>query len=299
MSALASGCLVAALVVGARDLRRDGRRPAAMPAAVRWAAARYGRSRAGRRLAARLWCAQIPMSPAAWRVAQVLVAMPVCAVLVAAGMGPPAALAASSSAVRGGGATLLRLRRGAATAALDSAAPVLARALSTELQAWGSGAQAIAAASARCAGREPLVVSRVLQGAAARVVLGGDASTSLWRAVAAAAPRSSPRSEAVRVAAVFALHRHDSAATAAALEQLAASLEDGASVRREARAAVAEVRMSAVAVPGIAAATLAMLLASDPPALLAALSMPLCALLGSVVVVVVAASVGVRRMVSV
>jgi hypothetical protein len=64
------------------------------------------------------------------------------------------------------------------------------------------------------------------------------------------------------------------------------------------RAAVAEVRMSAVAVPLIAAATLAMLLATDPPALVAALSLPLLPMLAVAAVVVVFASLGVRKLVS-
>jgi hypothetical protein len=141
-------------------------------------------------------------------------------------------------------------------------------------------------------------VARVLQGAAARVLLGGDAASSLQRAMADVVPNRPGTSAASRVAAVFALYRHDAAATAGALERLASAQEDQAALRSDMRAAVAEVRMSAVAVPLIAAATLAMLLATDPPALVAALSLPLLPMLAVAAVVVVFASLGVRKLVS-
>jgi Flp pilus assembly protein TadB len=98
------------------------------------------------------------------------------------------------------------------------------------------------------------------------------------------------------VVAVFALHRHDAAATASALDRLARALEEEGAARREARGLLADVRMSATAVPAIAGATLAMLLATDPPALAAALTPPLLPLLAGAVVIVACASFGVRRL---
>jgi hypothetical protein len=229
----------------------------------------------------------------------VLVAVPLTTFLMAAGVPPLGALTGAATADRSVASLLLRLRRRAASRALDAAAPLLARALATELAAWGSGVQAITGASARCAdGRAPVILSRVLEAAAARVVLGGDSSSSLQRALAAAAPGLPDGSRAARVAAVFALHRHDSAATAAALDRLANALEQEAAVQADVRAAGAEVRMSAVAVPMLAAATLAMLLATDPPALVAALGMPVLPLLGIAAAVVVMAAVAARRVVS-
>src|SRR5207245_51135 len=131
-----------------------------------------------RRLGARLWRAQVRMPASAWRCAQALLAVPIATVLGALGLDAIPALASASTVARIGGATLLWLRRGAASVALESATPALARALATELAAWGSGAQAIAGAASRCAaGGEPMA-SRVLQAAAARVMLGGDASSS-------------------------------------------------------------------------------------------------------------------------
>jgi hypothetical protein len=300
MIAVALACSAAATWLGMRDLR-TGRRTARPGdrGIVRRVVERYDRSRAGRRLAARLWRAQIHMSPAAWRCAQLLVAVPVTTLLIAAGAPPVGALTGAGTAARSGASVLLRLRRRAAATALDEVAPVLARALATELAAWGSGVQAVTAACRRCShGRAPTVVARVLEAAAVRVALGGDPASSLHRALDAAAPNLRGESPASRVTAVFALHRHDVAATAVALERLATALEADGVLRNDVRAATGEVRMSAVAVPLLAAATLAMLLATDPPALAAALTLPVLPLLGGAAVVVVLASLAARRVVS-
>jgi Flp pilus assembly protein TadB len=302
MKLLALGCLLVALVLALRDLRRDSLRSrhsrAQRAAVLRRVAAIYDRSRAGRRLAVRLWRAQVHMSPSSWRIAQVLLAIPIATTLVAAGLDAAPAFASASTATRVGGALVLWVRRRACATALDSAAPLLARGLATQLAAWGSGAQAVERAASRCAGNSSPAAARVLQGAAARVLLGGDAASSLHRAMSETVPRLPVASDAARVAAVFALHRHDAAATSHALERLASALEDQAALRSDVRAAFAEVRMSAVAVPLIAAATLAMLLATDPPALVAALTLPLLPMLAVAAVVVVCASLGVRKLVS-
>jgi hypothetical protein len=303
MRALALALLLGALTLGASDLRRTRRSRSVARARWRVArriAARYDRSRPGRRLATRLWRAQIHMSAAGWRSAQLLVAVPAATALLALGIDPLPAFAAATTAIRIGGAAVLWSRRTSVRSALDGAAPVIARGLATELAAWGSGAQAICGAASRCgAGGSPLLASRVLEAAAARVILGGEAAASLHRAIAEALPGAPASSPSARVAAVFALHRHDAASTAAALDRLATALDDGAAARREAQAAVAEVRMSAAAVPVIAAATLGMLLVSDPPALAAALSLPVRPILATAAILVVAASAGVRRLVSV
>jgi hypothetical protein len=301
MSAVALLCLVIALVLGLRDVRRGQARPSK----GRWRdalariASLYDRSPMGRRLAARLWRAQMRTSPAGWRCRQVLILVPTAALLMALGAAPAGAWLTAGSVVRGGGSLILRLRRHACRVALDAAAPLLARSLATELAAWGSGAQAVVGASSRCCRSGPSSVAAwTLERAAARVVLGGDASVSLRRALDDAVPALPGTSPAVQVAAVFALHRNDAATTAAALERLAMSLEEDAEVRRQARAAAGEVRMSAVAVPCLAGATLAMLLAADPAALAAALSFPLLPLLGAAALAVTAAAAGVHRLVS-
>ncbi|HEV7677295.1 MAG TPA: type II secretion system F family protein [Candidatus Dormibacteraeota bacterium] len=234
-----------------------------------------------------------------WRCGQLLVMVPAATVLIAAGTGATGALLTAASAVRGGGSLILRLRRGSSRTALDAAAPTLARSLATELAMWGSGVRSVVGASSRCSrsGTSPMS-AWILERAATRVVLGGDASVALRRAIDDAVPDLPGTSAAARVAAVFALHGNDAAATAAALERLAAALDEDADVRRQARAAAGEVRISAVAVPCLSAATLAMLLASDPPALAAALSMPLLPLLAAAAVVVTAAAVGTHRLVS-
>lgn len=222
-----------------------------------------------------------------------LIAAPLLTALVAAGMPPLNATLLALSIARGGSAMLRRLRRERTRQALEAASPGLARALATELALWGSGAQAITAARTDCE-----VAARVLDGASARVLLGADASSALHRALLDAVPRLPATSAAARLAAVFALHRHDSAAAAAALTRLADALDAEAAVHDDVRAATAEVRMSAIAVPLLAAAILALVLAGDPPALLAALSMPVLPILACGATVVVCASLAVRRLVT-
>jgi hypothetical protein len=301
MRAFAAVCLLLAVALGGADLRRSaGSRPAApRPALLHRVAGRYDRSRPGRRLAERLWRAQVRLSPSAWRGAQVMLAAPVATTAVALGAAPLPALAAAMTVTRSGGALLLRLRRRAALRAADAAAPQLARALATELAAWGSGGQALTSAARRAEADGPLVLRRVLQGAAAWVLLGGDATSALQRSLDEAVAGLAPCSPAARVAAVFALHRYDAAAVAAALERLAAALEADAAARRDVEAVTGEVRMSAVAVPALAGGTLAVLLAGDPPALAAALSLPVLPILGAAVLIVVCASLAARRVVAV
>jgi hypothetical protein len=301
MNALALLCLLAALVLGARGMRSSSTRPSSSRGrdALARVAALYDGSPMGKRLAARLWRAQIRMSPIGWRCGQLLIMVPVATLLMAAGTAVMGAWLTAASVVRGGGSLILRLRRGACRDALDVAGPVLARALATELAAWGGGPQAVIGASSRGSrsGTSPMA-AWILERAAARVVLGGDASISLRRAIDDALPTLPGTSPAAQVAAVFALHRSDATATATALDRLAVALEEDAEVHRQARGAAGEVRMSAVAVPCLAAVTLAMLLTADPAALAAALSMPLLPALGAAAVAVVVAAAGVHRLVS-
>jgi len=307
----ALACFLSALLLGLRRAESSGVDPrpvgdrsvrefALSESLAARAARRYDRTPAGVRLASRLWSAQIAFSPSAWRAAQLLVAIPLGTMIVAIGAPPAIGVCAAMSIVRGGGSLLLQVRRHRARDALDAAAPLVARALAIELSTWGSGAQAIVRAADRCrtsSSRSASVAARVLESAAARVALGGEAGDALQRAVQGAS-RSRTATSAAVVSDIFALHLHDAAATAAALERLAGALDENRAVRREARATVGDVRMSAIAVPAIAAATGVVLLSSDPPALAAALSVPLLPVLGIAVVVVAAAVVGVRRLVA-
>lgn len=297
---------LAAALLGTRDLvraRRAGvgaRRDSPVTTTSfprRWVSAiacRYDSSPMGRRLAAKLWSAQIEVAPARWRCVQLALALPVATWLIAFGMATVPAAVTGLSITRTGARLVLWVLRGRARTALEAAAPLMARALSTELAAWGSGAQAIGGASRRCTSAPTLV--RLLDLAGARVALGGDAATSLRRALDQAHPRLAPTSPPAVVAAVFALYRHDAAATATSLDHLAAAMDAVQSARRDAAAAVGEVRMSAVAVPLIAAATGALLLSSDPAALAAALSLPLLPVLAVAVLVVAVASGLARRL---
>ena len=255
----------------------------------------YDRSVPGRRLDTQLWAAQIDLSPSGWRCAQLLVAIPLTTTLLAIGAAPVLAVTASLSLSRLGGRLLCWLLRGRSRQAIAASAPALARALATELAAWGSGTHAVLGAGGRC--REVRAVDRVMQLAAARVALGAEPGPALARALAQAEPDLPAGSPFATVIAIFGMYRYDTAATAVALDRLAAAIEDDGAVRREARAAVGEVRMSALAVPAIAAATLGVLLSTDPPALAATLSFPLLPLLGIAALVVAIAAFAARRLV--
>lgn len=299
MRLLSLSFLLAALLLAVRDLRHERRSHGGSAVSLRLVhrlAAAYDASRPGRRLAERLWRAQIHLSPSRWRAAQALLTLPLGTTLIAFGVDAVPAFASASTVLRIASVLLLWSRRHAAGHAVDSAAPLIARSLATELAAWGNGGQAVMGAASRCRDGAPPAAARVLQAAAARVLLGGEAAASLRGAMDDAVQRSENRAPAARVAAVFALHRHDAVATAAALERLAAALEAQAALHSDVRAAVAEVRMSAIAVPVIAAATLIMLLATDQAALVAALSPPLLPVLAVAAVLVTIASLGVRRL---
>ncbi len=285
---------LACLALGTRDLAR---RPHASPHLLGGIAGRYDASRPGRRLAALLWRAHVHTTPARWRCGQLLVAVQAIVVLLLLGVAPLPAGGLAMTVSRTGGRVVLWLRRTRSRAAVDAATPALARALGTELAAWGSGAQAVSGARRRCT--TVPAATRILDAAAARVALGGDAALSLRRAITEMEPRLPPSSPARVVATVFAMHRHDAAATAAALDRLAAALDDDRAVRREVSATVGEVRASTVAVPLIAALTAGILFMTDPAALGAALSFPLFPLLiGAVLVVALAAAVARRLLVA-
>jgi len=271
--------------------------PSRLHGAIRRLGRRYDVSIFGRRLEPQLWAAQLELSPAGWRCAQLLVAVPLGTVLAAAGASGAVAATAALSMTRAGGRLVLWLCRRRSRDAIAAASPLIARSLATELAAWGSGTQAVLGASARCRGVP--AARRVTDLAAARVALGAEPAPSLQRALDQVEPGLGNDSPAAAVVSVFALYRYDAAATANALDRLAAAIEDERTVRREARAAVGEVRMSSVAVPAIAAATGGMLLSADPPAFTAALSLPLFPLLLGAVVIVVAAAVAARRLVAI
>ena len=293
---LALACACLAVGLGVRDMARRSRASGASATMLRLGR-RYDHSPFGCRLEARLWAAQVRMAPSAWRCAQLLLAVPVATTLVAAGVGGITAVAGAFSAVRIGGRMALSARRGRGREALDAAVPQIARSLATELGAWGSGALAVTGAARRCA--DMTAASRVLDLAAARVALGGEPAASLQRALEQVEPELPSSSAARIVPAIVALHRYDAAATAASLDRLAAALDDDRAVRRETRARVGEVRMSAVAVPLIAATTGAILLSSDPPALMAALSLPLFPVLLALIAVIVGTAALARRLVSI
>jgi Flp pilus assembly protein TadB len=302
---LALASLLGALLASVHAILSGSGRSSPAPrgrGTVRRLARRYDHSEPGRSLATRLWLAQIHLTPSEWRTAQILVGAPLCTVLLATGVPEWTAVSAAISVPRVAGAMVLRARRGASRASLDRGVPLLARALSTELAISGAGGQALVSAVARCR-RSPSpsaqVVGHLVDSAAARVVLGAHPADALRRAFDELAPRCPAGSPAALAVGVFGLHPHDAGATAEALEILASTVEHEQALHREVRAAVADARMSAIAVPCIAAATGAMVLATNPAALVAALSMPLLPILAAALVAVSLASIGVRRLTAV
>src|SRR5258707_15741820 len=108
MTALALACLLTALVLGTLDLRARNLAATTPPNRLRRIASLYDRSPMGKRLAARLWRAQVRMSPSSWRLAQCLLAVPAATTLMAFSVpGVPGTLTAASIA-RAGGAVFLR-----------------------------------------------------------------------------------------------------------------------------------------------------------------------------------------------
>ena len=268
----------------------------AQPGRLARIASRYDRSRGGERLAVRLWRAQLDITPSRWRCGQASLAMPTFTLLLGFGASPLTGAGLAMTAVRfASSAALLALRK-RAPRALDAAAPSIARRLATELAASANGNAALLAAARRSGAPDSRVAAWILDRTAARVVLGGGATTSLRDAMDQAVGKLRTHSPAGRVAAIFALHHRHVAACADALQRMARGLEDDASTRREIRATVSEVRMSALAVPLVALATALLLFTSDPAALVAALSPPLLPFLAVAVLVVVAAVLSVRRL---
>jgi hypothetical protein len=305
MHLLAVAALLGALLAGVRALLDASGRAASARrrhGMVRRLARRFDSSDPGLRLARRLWLAQVQLAPSEWRGAQLLVAAPLCTALLVFGAPAWTAVSAALSFPRLAGSAVLRARRGASRAALDHGTPLLARALGTELALWGSGTQAVVGAAARCrrsSSASAQAIGRLLDGAAARVVLGAHPADALRRSLDELAPGCHAGSPAAIAVGIFGLHPHHAVAAAGALEIHASTVEHDQALHREARALVGDARMSAVAVPCIAAATATMVLASNPAALAAALSPPLLPILGATVVAVALASFTVRRLTAV
>jgi Flp pilus assembly protein TadB len=254
------GLLAAGLATVLLRLARWERPPAPAASTPGRLAAWYGRTRGGRRLQVRLRRAMIATTPARWRAAQLLVALPATLALTAV-LGPGAGVGLGVGAVRVGGRVLLGLRGGRRAVELERAAPDLARGLSAELSAGVSAEDALAAAGAAVCGSRP-VLAPVVAAALRRTAAGEGAGAALASALAGEPEAGSDR-HLLTVAALLSL-QGCAGGDPVAFERLARAFEATVATREEARAVTAEARMAAAAVPALSGALAAALVATQP-----------------------------------
>jgi Flp pilus assembly protein TadB len=227
----------------------------------------YDRSRAGRRLRRRLDAAEIEISPATWRAAQLMAWVPATLAVSLLGASLPAAAALGASVVRGGGVVLLRSRSGRRAAAVEAAVPVVARSLAAEL-GRGIGLTDALSALRDPAHRQGRAVASLVAGLAAAASVGEHPDEALARRAGAEA---GPAAVALRrLAGAVALARRGGGPVA--LRRVADAIDQRRRLRHQAAAGVAEARWTALLVPLIAVVVLALLLTTSPGAASAALS---------------------------
>jgi hypothetical protein len=193
-------------------------------------------------------------TPARWRLGQALVVVPL-ALLATAAFGPLLGLAVATGAVRTGARLLLRSRSGRRAAALERAAPVLARSLGAEL-AGGVGAEDALAAAAASLPSDDRILRPILATALVHTALGEAPGRAL--ATAAAGAEDGGRG-LITVATVLAIQ------------------ERGGGDPGSFDPLTAEARLAAVAVPALAG-ILAVTLTITEPAIGAGVTSPLAAL---------------------
>ncbi len=243
----------------------------------------------------RLRRAMIDTTPLRWRALQAATAVPLLAVAtLVLGLGPGLGAALALGAVRAGGGLVLGVRERRREAALERAAPLLARCLGTELAAGAGTAQALGAAVGPVVRAEPParpLVTRALDLAALGEVPGVALAD-------AAVGEEAGSGGMVAVAALLTL-AGSSGGDPAAFDRLASALEAAVATREDARALTAEARLAAVAVPVLAGVLGTTLVVTDP-AIGAGATTPLAAaVLGGCVAVAAAGAALARRMAAV
>ena len=262
---------------------------AAGVAAAGW----YDRSRSGRRLAVRLEAAALPLGPARWRAAQALLL-------------PPAAIwgwtftgsllggvSLASLLLRTGGATLLRVRRHRRDALLEDAAIVIARHLATELGAGAAPSEVVNGMRGSSALESRPVARLLVARLAARLNTGQPLADAL-SVIATAEPPGAGQASLALLATVSELATAGGAGTVPLIR-----FAEGMEARREAttaaRAVVAEVRMTAVAIPVLGVVVGVMLATAEPSMATAAFSLPLLPVVAACAAVAVAGAAIVCR----
>jgi tight adherence protein B len=237
------------------------------------AAGWYDRSRSGRRLHGRLEAAAIRLEPSRWRAAQALLL-------------PPAAIwgwtftgsllggvSLASLLLRSGSAALLRLRRNRRDALIEDAAIVIARHLATELGVGAAPTEVVARMSATTA-LDNRPVARVLVTRVAARLNTGQSIADALSAVANSEPRGEGQAALMRLATITELATGAGAGTVP-LARFAEGLEARREAASAARAVVAEVRMTAIAIPVLGVVVGVMLATAEPSIATAAFSLPL------------------------
>lgn len=257
------------LVGGGLALVSTHRLSAAGAAAAGW----YDRSRSGRRLHVRLEAAAIPLEPSRWRAAQLLLLPPAAIwawTLTGSLLG---GVSVASLLLRSGSAALLRLRRRRRDVLLEDAAIVIARCFATELGAGAAPAEVVARMSATSALHSRPVARVLVTRLAARLNTGQPLAAAL-SAVATTESRGEGKAALMRLATVTELATGGGAGTVP-LIRFAEGLEARREASSAARAVVAEVRMTAVAIPVLGVFVGVMLATAEPSIATAALSLPL------------------------
>lgn len=253
----------------------------------------YDGSRRGRRLRRRLDAAEVGMSPSTWRLAQVMALLPTLLAVSMFGVGVPGAAAVALSVVRAGGWLLLRLRSSRRSESLEAAVPGLARALAAELGRGITVGDAVVNISASGGGL-PAAARELMRRVAASASLGCDTVSAFDECAAAEAAAAARPMR--RLAAALVLVQHGAGPTA--VSRVADSVEHTRRLRQQSRAGFAEVRMTSVIVPMLAAVVLAMLAGGQPAAAAFALSPLGLLLLGCCALVCTGAGVLLRRLTS-
>ncbi|HEY6377593.1 MAG TPA: hypothetical protein VI316_00255 [Candidatus Dormibacteraeota bacterium] len=270
-------------------LARGGRVKASGTRIASW----YDGTRRGRKLAARLQAAAIPLSPARWRTAQMLLLPPgvlwgwtVTGSLLGG-------LSLASLVLRAGGAVLLRARGRRRDSLLNDAAVLVARHLATELGAGAAPSAAIASLRGSAAVESRPVAAEITLRLAARMSTGQPLGEALG-SVAASEPAGDGRAALLRLATVADLATGGGAGTLP-LARYAEGIEARQEATAAARAVVAEVRMTAIGIPALSALIAVLLATAEPSTATATLSLPLLSVSAGCAALAVSGAVLVRQ----
>lgn len=228
----------------------------------------------------RLDQAMVGMSPRQWWAAQLVSAVPLGTLLIGSGVAVVSATVTAISGVRLGAALVLWLRRDALDEAVRVASARLARCLAAELNHGGSLAAGLTSAVAGEVARGDPVVTGLLADATGHVEVGEEAPTALRGALDRLQGRLRTRSLELDAVVTVLRLQGGHGAMVAPLLRLADTLDAVQRAADQARAATAEPRLAAAAIPILTVATAAMIVSVEPAAVTGVLSLPALFLLG-------------------